>query len=409
MKQSARTHTQGKPVNRSQWSYGVRVALIALSLSRLGAARAAAQETSVVTPLQLTIGRSFPITTPSPLTHVSVANPEVADLVVISEREVVINAKAAGETDAIVWQSNGSRQQYRVQVRSSAERKQIIVSIKFAEVRRDLLREIGFSGLYRDNHVRVGTGVLENDNGVSGNTLTIPESGQFLSVLTNFGTDKLLGFLQLQETKGRSRTLAEPTLMASNREEANFLAGGELPIPVAQGGGAGDASGTRITIQYKEFGVRLRFLGEILGDSLLKLAIRPEVSSLDFANAITLSGFRIPAFRTRRIETTVDVRPNESLIISGLFNDERERVKTGIPLLQDIPILGNLFSSQRWQRNETELLIVVTPVVVDPQHPRTQDLLPLVPDSTLPARDAISPRLAVPAPASPTAPTTPPR
>ena len=164
-------------------------------------------------------------------------------------------------------------------------------------------------------------------------------------MLTDFGTDKLLGFLQLEETKGRSRTLAEPTLMASNREEATFLAGGELPIPVAQGGGTGDATGTRITIQYKEFGVRLRFLGEIIGDSLLKLSIRPEVSSLDFSNAITLSGFRIPAFRTRRIETTVDVRPNESLIISGLFNDERERVKTGIPLLQDIPILGKLFSS----------------------------------------------------------------
>ena len=407
MKQSARTQTQGIPVNRSQWSYGVRVVLIALSLSRFGAARAAAQE-AIVTPLQLTIGRSFPITTPSALTHVSVANPEVADLVVISEREVVINAKAAGETDAIVWQSNGSRQQYRVQVRSSAERKQIIVSIKFAEVRRDLLREIGLSGLYRDNHVRVGTGVLENDNGVSGNTLTIPDAGQFLSVLTNFGTDKLLGFLQLEETKGRARTLSEPTLMASNREEATFLAGGELPIPVAQGGGTGDATGTRITIQYKEFGVRLRFLGEIISDSLLKLAIRPEVSSLDFSNAITLEGFRIPAFRTRRIETTVDVRPNESLIISGLFDDQREKVKTGIPLLQDIPILGSLFSSQRWQRNETELLIVVTPVVVDPQHPRTQDLLPLVPDSTLPlpAHEAIQPRL--PAPAT-TAPTKPPR
>jgi pilus assembly protein CpaC len=405
MMQPTSTHTQRTSVSRSQWNYGVRLALVALSLSRYGATRAAAQagaqETSV-TPLQLTIGRSFPITTPSALTHVSVANPEVADLVVISEREVVINAKTAGETDAIVWQSNGSRQQYRVQVRSSAERKQIIVSIKFAEVRRDLLREIGFSGLYRDNHVRIGTGVLENDNGVSGNTLTIPESGQFLSVLTNFGTDKLLGFLQLQETKGRSRTLAEPTLMASNREEANFLAGGELPIPIAQGGGTGDASGARITIQYKEFGVRLRFLGEIIADSLLKLSLRPEVSSLDFSNAITLSGFRIPAFRTRRIETTVDVRPNESLIISGLFNDERERVKTGIPLLQDIPILGNLFSSQRWQRNETELLIVVTPVVVDPQHPRAQDLLPLVPDTTLPARESIEKRL--PAPAVPAKP-----
>ena len=406
MKHSPSTHTERTPVNRSQWIYGVRVALIALSLSRIGAARAEAQE-NTVTPLQLTIGRSFPISTPSSLTHVSVANPDIADLVVISDREVVINAKAAGETDAIVWQSNGSRQQYRVQVRSSSERKQIIVSIKFAEVRRDLLREIGISGLYRNGNVRVGTGVFENDNGLNGNTLRIPEAGQFLSVLTDFGTDKLLGFLQLQETKGRSRTLAEPTLMASNREEATFLAGGELPIPVAQGGGTGDETGTRITIQYKEFGVRLRFLGEIIADSLLKLSIRPEVSSLDFANAITISGFRIPAFRTRRIETTVDVRPNESLIISGLFNDERERVKTGIPLLQDIPILGNLFSSQRWQRNETELLIVVTPVVVDPQRPRAADLLPLQPDTTLPAREAIQKRLAEPV--APAAPNKPPR
>src|SRR5207248_9840716 len=116
-------------------------------------------------------------------------------------------------------------------------------------------REIGFSGLLRDNHVRIGTGVLENDNGLSGSTLTIPESGQFLRVLTNFGTDKLLGFLQLEETKGRSRTLAEPTLIASNRAEATVLAGGELPIPVAQAGGTGDASRTRVRGRDEEFGV----------------------------------------------------------------------------------------------------------------------------------------------------------
>ena len=384
-------------MNRSPWVRGVRVALISLSVSWLGAAGAAAQET-IVTPIQLTIGRSYPISTPTALTHVSVTNAEIADLVVISERELVINAKSSGETDAIVWQSNGTRQQYRIQVRSSALRKQIVVSIKFAEVRRDLLREIGLSGLYRDSHVRVGTGVFENNNSLQTGSLLIPEAGQFLSVLSDLGTDRLLGFLQLEETKGRSRTLAEPTLMASNKEEATFLAGGELPIPVAQGGGAGDASGTRITIQYKEFGVRLRFLGEIIGDSLLKLSVRPEVSSLDFANAITLSGFRIPAFRTRRIETTVDVRPNESLVISGLFNDERERVKTGIPLLQDIPILGQLFSSTRWQRNETELLVVVTPVVVDPLRPRTQDLLPIRPDTALPAREAIEKLLLPPSP-----------
>lgn len=383
-------------MNRSQWVRGVRGALIALSLSGALAERVTAQETTV-TSLQLTIGRSYPISTPFALTHVSVANAEVADLVVISERELVINAKASGETDAIVWQSNGTRQQYRVQVRSSAERKQIVVSIKFAEVRRDLLREIGLSGLYRDSHVRIGTGALENDASIVDGNLVIPNAGQFLSVLTDFGTDRLLGFLQLEETKGRARTLAEPTVMASNKEEATFLAGGELPIPVAQGGGSGDAS-TRITIQYKEYGVRLRFIGEIIGDSLLKLFIKPEVSSLDFGNAITISGFRIPAFTTRRVETTVDVRPNESLIISGLFNDQRERVKTGIPLLQDIPILGQLFSSTRWQRNETELLVVVTPVVVDPMRPRPQDLLPLVPDTTLPAREAIQKRLEPPAP-----------
>lgn len=382
---------------RSQWVYGARAALIALSLSSAGAAAIAAQEIAVI-PLQLTIGRSFPISTPTALTHVSVANPDVADLVVISEREVVINAKTAGETDAIVWQSNGTRQQYRIQVRSSAERKQIVVSIKFAEVRRDVLREIGLSGLYRDSHVRAGTGVFENDNSLQNGNLIIPDQGQFLSVLSDFGTERLLGFLQLEETKGRSRTLAEPTVMASNREEANFLAGGEIPIPVAQGGSASDPTGVRVTIQYKEFGVRLRFLGEIIGDSLLKLSVRPEVSSLDFANAVTLSGFRIPAFTTRRVETTVDVRPNESLIISGLFNDQRERVKTGIPLLQDIPILGQLFSSTRWQRNETELLVVVTPVVVDPLRPRPQDLIKLVPDTTLPAFESIKPRLQPPEP-----------
>ncbi|MGI8497266.1 MAG: type II and III secretion system protein family protein [Gemmatimonadaceae bacterium] len=384
-------------MTRSRWVRGATIALgtvcLALSLARTSAA----QQEGPVTPLQLTVGRSFAITTAGALTHVSVTNPDVADLVVISERELVINAKAPGETDALVWQSNGTRQHYRVQVRSSAERKQIVVGIKFAEVRRDALREIGISSLYRDQHVRVGTGVLENDNNLRNGTLTLPDAGQFLSVLTDFGTDRLLAFLQLEETKGRSRILAEPTVMAGNRDTATFLAGGELPIPVAQGGTGSDV-GVRVTIQYREFGIRLRFVGEIIGDSLVKLSVRPEVSSLDFANAIILSGFRIPAFRTRRIETTVDVRPNESLIISGLFNEDREQVKTGIPGLMDIPILGQLFSSTRWQKNESELLVVVTPVVVDPLRPRPQDLLPIVSDTTLPARESIRKRLPPPPP-----------
>jgi pilus assembly protein CpaC len=181
--------------------------------------------------------------------------------------------------------------------------------------------------------------------------------------------------------------------MAANRDSAVFLAGGEIPIPIAQPGQGGQ---TFVTIVYREFGVRLNFLPEILNDSLVKLRVRPEVSSLDFTNSLLLSGFRVPALRTRRIESTVDVRRDRSLVISGLFNDQQEKVKTGIPLLMDIPILGNLFSSTQWQRNETELVVIVTPVVVDPMHPRPQDEIRLRPDTALPARDAIQPRLPQP-------------
>ncbi len=162
---------------------------------------------------------------------------------------------------------------------------------------------------------------------------------------------------------------------------------------MVQGAGGGGDAGTRVTIQYKEFGVRLHFVAEIISDSLIKLNVRPEVSNLDFSNGISISGFRIPAFRTRRVETTVDVPRDQSMIISGLFNNEEEKVRTGIPYLQDIPILGQLFSSTRWQHNESELLVVVTPVLVDPRDPRAQDILRLLPDTALPARDAIKNKL----------------
>ncbi|MEJ7810131.1 MAG: pilus assembly protein N-terminal domain-containing protein [Gemmatimonadaceae bacterium] len=377
--------------------------LFGVASAAFNAPAAAAQE-GPVTPINVMVGRSYPISTESPITKVSLANPDVADLVVISDRELVINAKIPGETDAIIYLQTGPRIHYRVQVRSPSERQQILVGIKFAEVRRDALREIGIAGVFRHRGTRIGTGLFRSDNVFnSDGSIAIPSEGGFLSVLTDLDTDKFLAFLDLQEQRGRSRTLAEPNVMAANRDTATFLAGGELPIPVAQAGG--DGAGARITIQYKEFGVRLRFMGEIINDSLVKLSLSPEVSSLDFGNAITLSGFRIPAFRTRRVSTTVDVRRNESLIISGMFNEEQERVKTGIPGLMNLPIIGQLFSSTRWQRNESELLVVVTPVIFDPARPRAQDILPIRPDTTLPAREAIEKRL----PPPPGAPTRPPR
>lgn len=348
-----------------------------------------------ITPVTLSVGRSLPITTPVALTRASVATPDVADVVVVGARELVINAKAKGQTDAMLWLANGTREHLRISVRSPADRQQVAVYIKFAEVSRTLLRTIGVSARYRDaqGHIRAGTGTFNTDNPFnSDGSITLPSTAGFATVLTDFNTRRLLALLDAEEQKGNSRTLAEPDVLAANGEEANFLAGGEIPIPIVQGGST-DASGNRVTILFKEFGVRLRFTPEVLSDSLIKLTVAPEVSSIDYGNAITLSGFRIPAFQTRRVSTTVDVRRDESLIISGLFNNSRNLTKTGIPFLQDIPILGQLFSSTRWENDQTELLVVVTPVLMDPMKPRQQDVLPLLPDTTLPARAAIQSRL----------------
>jgi pilus assembly protein CpaC len=354
--------------------------------------------------VDLPIGRSYPIATPTSITRVSVADPDVADVVVMGDRDVVVNARATGETDVIVWEGNAARQHYRMQVHAPADRQQIVLSVKFAEVRRDLVRDVGASGLYRatNGELRAGTGLFNTDtpfDPVTG-AITLPSTTDFGTVLSNFGTKAFLGLLQLQEQKGDARILAEPHLMAANNEPASFLAGGELPIPIAQASGTGVPI---VTITYKEFGIRLNFTAEIVSDSVIKLKLRPEVSTLDYTNAITISGFQIPALQTRRMETTIDVRRDQSLVISGLFDDEREKVRTGVPILMHIPILGLLFSSTNWQRHETELVVVITPAIVDPLHARPQDVLRTVPDTALPARRLLEPRL-IPSPAVPVAP-----
>ena len=369
---------------------------VVLFCATISWARAAAAQADEIRRVDMSIGRSYPITMPALISQVSIATPEVADVVVVANREIVINAKAEGETDAIVWMENGGRQHYRVAVHSASNRMQIALYVKFAEVRRDLMTQLGISALYRNGGTRVGTGIFRSDNVFDKTTgaITIPGTTQFLSVLTDFDTKNLLGFLEAQEQRGNAKMLAEPNILAANKEEASFLAGGELPIPVVSA--VGGTGVPQVGIQFKEFGVRLKFRGEVISDSLIKLAVQPEVSSIDFSNAIEISGFRIPAFQTRRVQSTIDVRPNESLIISGLFNDQRQQVKTGIPLLQDIPILGRLFSSTQWQRNETELLVIVTPVMFDPMRPRAVDTLQIKPDTVLPAQEIIAPKLISP-------------
>lgn len=346
----------------------------------------------------LSVGRSLPITTANPVLKVAVANPDIATVVVVTERDVLISGKALGETDVVLWVTDRPRIHYRVSVRTPDDRRLVLLSVRLAEVRRDVLRQVGVSALNTSarGNTRVGTGAFKTADGRnSEGSPQLPTETRFLSILSDFGTKQFLALLEAEEQSGRARLLAEPNLLAADRDSASFLAGGELPIPVVQGGGLAGAAGMQapVTIQYREFGVRLRFAPNIVSDSVITLYVRPEVSSLDYSNSVTLSGFRIPALRSRRVESSVDIRRDQSVILSGLFNDERERVRTGVPLLMHLPILGSLFSSTRWQSSETELLVIVTPTIVDPAHLGDELTLPLLRDQRTPAIELLRKRL----------------
>jgi Flp pilus assembly secretin CpaC len=357
--------------------------------------RSAVAQDDVVTRISLPQGRSYPITTTNPITRVTVATPEIADAVVVGERDLVINAKAPGETDVIMWVTGEARRHYRVQVGSKGDRNAVLLAVRIAEVRKDLLRSLGVNGLSREGNVRAGAGLFRSDDPFDKTTgdIKLPPDTRFATLLTDFGTANFLAFIDAEQARGRARLLAEPNLLAGDRDTATFLAGGEFPVPIAQPGQNGTFT---ITIQFREFGIRLNFIPEIVSDSLVKLYVRPEVSSLDYTNAVNISGFRIPALRTRRVTTTVDVKRSQSLIISGLMNEERERLRTGIPFLSDIPVLGALFSSSSWRDNESELLVIVTPTVVNPLNPPPGSILRILPDNSLPAREAIEKRLPPP-------------
>jgi len=380
------------------------VAIIAAGLALAAPAPLAAQSspwlaTDSVVPLVLVKGRSYPIAGLGAVSKVTVADPEIADVVVVSEQDVVINALKVGETDLLVWSATEPRRHFRLTVRNSAEQRQVLLSVKFAEIRKNALRDIGTSFLLRNSSegARLGTGAYSSaDPQQTDGRTSVPSPTSFLTVLNSFNSRTLLGFLDAQEQLGNARLLAEPNLMASNGQSASFLAGGEVPVPMVQAGMAGGQA--PVTISYREYGIRLTFTPEVLSDSLVKIKVEPEVSSLDYNNSVLLSGFRVPALRTRRVESTVDVLTDRSLIISGMFNEERSQVRTGPPFLANIHILKQLFASQQWQNNQSELIVVVTPVIMDPNKPRAADLLTLSPDSVPPARDILQRRPTTPPP-----------
>ena len=182
----------------------------------------------------------------------------------------------------------------------------------------------------------------------------------FLNLFIYDSKNNLGAVVKALQTKGLFQSLAEPNLIAENGKEASFLAGGEYPYPVVQG----QSGGQTVTIQFKEFGVRLHFTPTIVGSDLVKLKVAPEVSSLDFANAVSISGFRVPAITTRRTETEVELQDGQTFAIAGLLNNTVTSQLQKIPGIGDIPILGYLFKSKAAQKERTELVVMITPTIL---------------------------------------------
>jgi pilus assembly protein CpaC len=247
---------------------------------------------------------------------------------------------------------------------------QVTLKVKVAEVSRDLLKQVGVNLLSRDPTSGFQFGIGQGNAGTfgsaaSGSTAAVPKSFNIANAGTTLGAAghllglDLLSTLNLAETDGLVTILAEPTLTARSGETASFLAGGEFPIPVSQSLGA-------VTIEYKQYGVGLAFTPIVLEDGRISMRVRPEVSELSDAGSVTLNNYVVPALTTRRAETTVELGSGQSFMIAGLLRNTNSNTLNKAPLLGDLPILGALFRSTKFRRQETELVIIVTPYLVRP-------------------------------------------
>ena len=391
--------------------------------------------------LHLLVGRSLVITSPTRIKRVSLADSTVAEALVVSPLQVVLNGKTPGTVSLLLWDENEQNQIFEVTVDvdilSLSEKIRqvfptepvqleaaqgvvmisgkisspevaakildfvknatpkvtslmevpippigdILLEVKFAEVDRAALSQLGINIMSLGGAKTVGSistqqfapPQLQNTQTTTttGNTTTqtTSQSAAFaLSDLLNvflFRPDiNLAATIKALQTQNVLQILAEPNLLTASGKDASFLAGGEFPYPVLQGGTAGGA--TAITIQFREFGVRLSFTPTLVADGSIHLKVKPEVSSLDFANALTIQGFTIPALSTRRVESEMDLRDGQSFAIAGLVDNRVTEQLEKIPGLGDVPLLGKLFQSRSLSKSHNELLVLVTPRLVQP-------------------------------------------
>lgn len=417
--------------------------LIVMLISGPFAAYATAAESQAVTvkPEVITflLGESTIVKAPWPTVRVAVTEPAIANVQVLTPRQVLLQGLKVGSTDLIVWSEDETQvKQWKVRVKldtasfkaklddlfpdtslevdqsgeslvvsgllrsadqvtmlrdlldstkipyvdmtSLAGVQQVQLEVRIAEVSRLALRALGINMFHTDDDYFAGllTGgssgalVPSIDIGVpegtpAGDNLAFQFNQDVrvspgVTLFAGFPNSDFQFFLQALIENQAMRLLANPTLVALSGEQASFLAGGEYPIPVVQS----TAGGNAITIEYREYGVRVAFLPRVLGDGTIRLSAAPEVSNLTDVGSVVIGGFSVPALTTRRAETTLELKNGQTFAMAGLLQHDDQAINSRIPGLGDLPVLGPLFRSVRYRKQETELVVLVTASLVEP-------------------------------------------
>lgn len=370
------------------------------------------------------VGQSRVINFDRPVGRFSVSNPEIAEAVLVTPDQVLVNGKAFGQVNFIAWEQTGGQflvfdvyvranlslidSQIRAlfpkedvrlsqangsvvisgsaanaavaaQVQSVVEAagfktvnmltspvsgaSQVQLEVRVAEVNRNKLRDYGTSFLTNGatgGYANSGGGPSQISDSVIGTASALMQPA--LNVLLFNRSLNTAAMLKMLRTEGAFRELAEPNLVAMNNQQASFLAGGEFPVPVLQTGNGNQG----ITIVWKEYGIRLNFKPTIVDEDHIRLELEPEVSTIDFNNGVRFNGFVVPALRTRRAKTGVELRDGQSFALAGLLDNNETKTLSRIPIVSDIPVIGALFKSKSFEKKETELMFFVTAHMVKP-------------------------------------------
>lgn len=390
--------------------------------------------------IRLTVGKSIVIDYPADVARISTSNPEIVDASPVTTREILIHGKSFGTVTLVVWSKSGQRNFYNItveqnleplrkllkdtfpndtlhvessrdslaltgivsskdvadrasalampfaknivnnlQVAPQATEKQILLRVKFVELDRNASSQFATNlvSTGATNTIgRVGTGQFPaaqpQQVGGGQNTFTIADA---LTIFAFRPDLNLAAFIKALQARSLLEILAEPNLVTTNGKEASFLVGGEFPVPVLQGG----ANSGAITIMFREFGVRLTFNPIITSNRTVRMYVRPEVSTLDFTNAVSLNGFTIPALSTRKMETNIELGEGQTFIIAGLIDNRVTDTVSHIPALANLPIIGNIFKSKDEKKSRTELVVMVTPEITEPLQPGDVKAMPVMP------------------------------